>query len=223
MTNAGNKKLLALLVTLVLLAAGLIAMGSTFAGQVNYDDDMVVLNTNKNVMTYKVDIECYDPSATGNDPYVLSLMTNADVFTGNNVYWCPGKTEIVYLRITNNEKFPIDCSLDMNVEESGFDNVLSYAVIPEDLKTGTVTHPANWREFMGAATVNGTLTVGSEDKNLLFENAPIEAGGVRYYAVAMHMDEKATSEYQGKTLEMTFDFRVNANYETGDTPSGEAK
>lgn len=222
MTNAGNKKLLALLVTLVLLASGLIAMGSTFAGQVNYNDAMVDLNTNENVMTYKVDIECYDPSATGNDPYAISLMTNADVFTGSNVYWCPGKTEIVYLRITNNEKFPIDCSLDMNVKESGFDNVLSYAVIAEDLKTGTVTHPANWSKFVEAASVSDTLAIGN-DENLLFENAPIEAGGVRYYAVAMHMDEKATSEYQGKTLKMTFDFRVNANYQTGDTPSGEAK
>lgn len=210
MTNAGNKKLLALLVTLVLLAAGLIAMGSTFATQLVLDDKGAqALDKNLN---FDVSVNCYD----GNG-YNAPMLTDAAVFT-SDTYWCPGQTQIVYFAVENNENFIVKTTMDMVVSANGFDDMLRYAVIRKDLKAAT-DQPANWTEFVTLAGSSAPLAIAT---NPVFSEIDIAPNTTEYFALAIHMQEEASSHYQNKELQMKFQFRVDANEKgTFELTSGE--
>lgn len=202
MTNAGNKKLLALLVTLVLLAAGLIAMGSTFATQVDLDGkDGVSTDSGFNVI-----VNAYE-----NGQYSKTLQADAAFFT-SDASWCPGYTQILYFSVTNNEAFPVKTAMNMNVTKSGFDNMLSYAVVPQDLKAEDAAHPDNWADFVKMAGESEELKLNS---NTVFSNIDMAPGETRYYALGIHMSEQASSHYQNKMMDMNFSFRVDANSTPG--------
>lgn len=204
MRNAGNKKLLALLVTLALLAMGLFAMGSTFAGQVNRNDtpEQKLSDT----QDFRITVDYY---ADGS--YSKPLLVGSPVFT-RDVLWCPNKTEIVYLKIASNEAFPVESTLSMEVGNSSLNDVMEYVILPGLTPTSDKL-PQSWQDLKDAAV---DLTAGSQP---IFTNLALNDDTPVFYAVALHMNENASSDYQNKALNLTFKLRTDANYEPGATPA----
>lgn len=212
MANPKKINLRVLLVALALLACGTMALGGTFATRLDLDGGAATtLPTNS--PHYEVDVKYH-----ANGSYSTSLLSNGAIFT-KDVPWCPGYTKIVYLEVTNNEAFPVECSLNMNVKTTGFGNNLKYAVIPRNLKAADVDHPDNWAEFEKMA--NGS-TVLKQGDNYIFENiylSFLDGEKTKYFALAIHMDKTTSNHYQGKKLKMNFEFRVNTNWEPNAHPA----
>lgn len=207
MTYPKNRRMLVLLLALVLLAGGITALGSTFATRVkDSEGEGVPLGDGKD---FYVTVNYHDGSG-----YNTELM-NKPTFV-EDALWCPGKTEIVYLAVTNYENFPVKCTLSMNVSKNEFDDMLKYAVIDENLKADNTNHPANWAAFEKDAEGSHILKKSTDtETNNVFEGVTLNIEETRYFALAIHMDESATSIYQNKLLDMTFNLRVNAEYEPG--------
>lgn len=204
MRNAGNKKLLALLVTLALLAMGLFAMGSTFAGQVDRSDgDKEKLTDTQD---FSITVDYY-----ANGSYSKPLLVGSPVFT-ENVLWCPNKTEIVYLKIASGEDFPVESTLSMEVGSNGLNDVMEYVILP-GLTPTSANLPKSWADLKDNAV---KLTAGSQP---IFTNLAMNDNTPVYYAVALHMNENASSDYQNKALNLTFKLRTDANYTHGETPA----
>ena len=205
-----KSKKLFLLIALVVLAVGVTALSGTFASTVDYNTEKEDVAENK---SYDVDVQ-YVHSNSGSTEYADLLSTTA---FSDSSKWCPGRTEIIYLKLTNNEAFPINCTVDLNVTESEFDSVLSYSVMEGDLLyNNKENHPTSWADYVSKA---GNLsTVLSEGKHTLLEKETLVGNTPCYLALAIHMDENATSEYENKTLEMNFILRYDAMYEPGKIP-----
>lgn len=210
--NAGHKRLKLLLLTLAILACSVVALGGTLAS-----------NDSINTMDYKVSLLCYNPATNQYDLPVYG--ENAYHPYTADVLWCPGYTKIVYLKIVNEEEFPVESELDIIFESNGFGKMLSYAVI-YGLQPNTQNHPENWAEFKDRANISGVLEKNallapnrSSYKVAKLAQLDPDEKGARYYALAIHMDEKTPNEYQGQSMDLNFYLRVNAKYETGFDPN----
>ena len=206
MTKSVNKRLVILLTVLVIACGGLFALNGTFAGRVTYDNEQVVL-TGEN---FNVNLEYLNGGS-----YVSLFSGNAQPFPENSK-WCPGRSEIVYLKLSNAEAFPVDCSLSLKVKDSGFDDVISYAVIAKELVPGSEAHPTSWEDFVSKAA-NGAAVL-ADGTHQLTERQTLMPGDERFLALCMHMSEEATSQYQNKQMNLQFALRTNANYEPGAIP-----
>lgn len=206
-----KSKKLFLLIALVVLAVGVTALSGTFATGVNYNDAETKLDTNE---SYAVDVQ-YVHSNSGNTEYADLLSTTA---FSDSSKWCPGRTEIIYLKLTNNEAFPINCTVDLNVTDSQFGSVLSYSVLKDDLLSNNkANHPASWADYVEKANqqpkelFKGKHTL-LEKETLLGSDAPC------YLALAIHMDENATNDYENKVMKMNFSLRFDADFKPGFVP-----
>ena len=204
MMNAGNKRLILLLLALSMLVCGVI--GGTLA-----------LNDSNDTMDYNVKLLCYNPDTKEYDLPLYGESAYSPFAT--DVVWCPGYTEIVYLKLTNGEAFPVDCELDIVVKENGFGKTLSYAVI-YGMQPTTKGHPTNWVDFKAKANISKTLENSSYTVTSKVELDPGDRSS-RYYALAIHMDENATNEYKNVSMEMNFLLNVTAEKEPGSTPSND--
>ncbi len=205
-----KSKKLFLLIALVVLAVGVTAMSGTFATGVSYTGSETTLEGEN---AFDVDVQ-YIHSNSGATEYADLLSTTA---FSDSSKWCPGRTEIIYLKLTNNEAFPINCTVDLNVTESAFDNVLSYSVLKDDLLSNNkANHPASWADYVEKA--NQQPKVLSKGKHTLLEKETLPVGNPPcYLALAIHMDENATNDYENKVMKMNFSLRFDANYAPGTT------
>lgn len=204
------KRLGILLAALIVLGGGMLALNGTFATQVDYTGEKTVLG---NGQEFNVSLEYFK------DGEYVSLFDVAQPFSDSSK-WCPGRSEIVYLRLSNKEQFPVSCSLTLNVKENGFDEQLQYAILPGNLLADGAVHPASWSEFVQATEKNAAvLTQGKhqliEEKTLLNPGEPND----QYLALCIHMNEGADSSYQNKKLSMNFSLLLDANYEPGSEPT----
>lgn len=208
MTNAGNKKLLVVLLALALFACSVMALGGTFATQVDKEGTTLIEDTNgPTVLNYKVALT-YSDSPEGTSNNLLSVKPYA------NTLWCPGYTKIIYVEVVNNEAFPVECTLNFDVTANGFDDKMTYAVLAPD-SNGELTQYSNWDSFYTAAGTKSDLKELREYP--IFTDLPLTSEASTTYAVAIHMSEDASNQYQNKQLAITVDFRVDANYATGTT------
>jgi hypothetical protein len=186
----------------------MLAMNGTFATRVEYTGDKTVLDNSKN---FAVSLEYIK------DGRYVSLFGDAQPFSASTK-WCPGRSEIVYLKMCNNEQFPVNCTLALNVAENGFDEQLQYAILPADLSSGEVQHPASWSEFVQATQKNATVL--AQGAHLLMdEKTPLNPGETKCLALCIHMNEGADSSYQNKKLSMDFSLRLDADFEPGVDPN----
>lgn len=206
MMNAGNKRLILLLLALSMLVCGVI--GGTLA-----------LNDTPDEMKYDVNVLCYN---TEEGKYNLPLWGANAYKPFSDVLWCPGYTKIVYLKVINNEAFAVKYSLDLVVESTEFGQTMEYAVIHSDLKAPNATHPTSWTEFAGnnsSVLSKGTYpllpaptkTIETTDSTTIETN--LAAGAFEYVALAIHMDEDANNDYKNKQMKLNFKLVVEA--ETG--------
>lgn len=202
-----------LLIVLVILAVTGLALGGTFA-----TEETLTLTGEKNQLedgkNFNVSAE-FIHSNNGDAGYTDLL--NAPAFH-DAAKWCPGRTEIIYLRLTNEEAFPVSATVQMHVTETGFDDVLSYAVIEEDLLANNkAAHPTSWDAYAQKAG-NENVHVLAKATHTLMDKVTLIPDQPRYLALAIHMDESATSRYEKKDLNMHFSLRYDANYAPGETP-----
>lgn len=211
MRNAGNKRLVLLLLTLAMLACGVMALGGTFANQDSIDrisdktKEEIVYDANSNVLKYGVSVT-YSEKLDG---------TYNDLFNGKpfeNTLWCPGYTKVIYIKVQNDEKFPVECTLDLKITKNDFGNMMAYAVISPD-EENKLPKPTNWYEFMTHERAKSSSLLSQ--KNNVFDKVYVAAEAYKTYALAMHMEDQAGNEYKKAQLAMKFDFRVDANYEPG--------
>ena len=220
MMNAANKRPLLLVLTLAILLCGAMALGGTWATNFTAEgtQDTTTYGSD-NTLNYNVAVK-YGTSAT--NAYILDFSANSKPFT-NNTLWCPGKTEIVYFQVTNNENFVVQCVMDLFVTENGFDNMIKYAVISNDIKT-LGNPPASWTEFVEQAVNSQSSvlqvcsTTDTDIKNPVF-TVDLAPNASQCYALAIHMEELTPNKYQNEALNMNIRFRVNANYIPNETPT----
>lgn len=214
--NKHGKSSTLLLVMLILLA-GAMLVGGTFADQLNLEGTEQALPNNVNTagMDYAVTLSYYDADAAV-PGYVNVLTPHGKVTDG--MFWCPGRTEIIYLKVENAEKFPVEAIVSVvasdvaNVQK--FDNTLSYVVF-DGLKQGVELPVASWKEVTGGQT----LKTGSSEIQLVQTDLLATQGNVHYLALAIHMDEHAGSKYMNAQMNLDFKLRVNANYQPGYDPA----
>ncbi len=205
MTRLVNKRLLILLAALVLVCGGMAALSGTFASSVNYNGPETELIGD----TFNVDLQYWNGKN-----YVSLLKGNDQPFSDSSL-WCPGRSELVYLRLISEEKFPINAYLSLKVENNGFDDKLSYAVLEQDLLSASASHPTSWADF--AASAKGTKVLTGNETHQLLSAEPLMTE--QYLALCIHMDESATSEYQNKQLSMNFVLRMDADFMPGSEPA----
>lgn len=202
-----KSKKLFLLIALVVLAVGVTALSGTFATGVNKEGDEEASEN-----AFNVTLEYYD---YWNEPQGYKAL---DKVFDKTFPWCPGRTEVLYLKLTNGEKFPVECGLTMVAGESELNDVFTYAVL-KNLQRNDTNHPQDWNGFKSSAVFD----ILQEESNMKQGNLPaypltvLNASETVYFAVGLHMSENATNEYANKQLPLTFSLRVNANYEPGTT------
>lgn len=210
MTGGYRKmKLFSLMVALVVV--GLAVVGGTWATQerVMYSTPQETLPPEKE---FAVVLKYYNK---GEEEYKVP-----DGTKDNNVFseciWCPGRTELVTLKIENNEQFAVDIDLQMLIDnESGLGNVLTAAWIVENTESYS-----SWYDFRDAASSNVSRLNVSPIKVLDGSGRneyAIPANGKIEVELAVHMDESATSEYANLSIKIDFKMQVNADYEPGTT------
>ncbi len=212
MTSSKNTKraLLASILSVVLCTAMLI--GSTFAW---FTDS--VTNTGNRIVAgnLKVDLVM---DKTGNGNYESIANSEGDIFNEANVVqnsnktlWEPGKTQIVYLGVQNKGNLALKYNILLNVRDNGLVGALEYAVLDgkkaEDFATVT-----NWEDLTAMADEQtgdikaGTMTVAPN--GCLDEIVNGEENETDYFALAVHMKDKAGNEFQNKDI--TIDVAVVA-------------
>ena len=234
MMKARKRRPVFLSAVILAVLLGSVIIGSTFAytwqDSVSYTKNAESIGT----LDYAVDLKYAKTRGVADNSYASLLAANTAAFN-DSMLWCPGRTELVYLQLTNNELFAVDCSLKLNVTNSEFDDVLTYAVedvltyaVIDDLKSTSNEHPSSWGNFYANAGVKGVLTEGehalrsvpvsaeSNDKTDKIRLSPNES---HFLTLAIHMNEEAPSDYEGKKLEFSFDLHVDANYKPGVDPA----
>lgn len=195
----------------MLISLGIIYINGTLANLTDYERNNLGVQSRTDANNhYNVSIvDCKNPED--------SIMSRTDLFS--NIKWCPGRTEILNLEVTNNELFPLMCSLDIkanttqNRSSDTLFNVFSYAVIEKD---ENYVQPANWVQFYDLASNKGDL---STDKASVFTIPSFAQSAKKSYALAIHMNENASEDYIKQEMAISFDLYIEANYEPGATPT----
>ncbi len=181
-------------------------VGSTFA----WFTDQAESNLNK-VVAGDLEIELRNWTGTGESDYESINEESDPLFesgTGTGVYWEPGKTEVRYLSIANVgtldakysvavEAYDISVHEDDNGNKHYFNEIMYYDIIP-NAKYGSEIGWAN----DGTNLVEGFNTIHEAT------SVKLEVGAEHFFAVAIHMDENASSLYENG--EITFDIKVIA-------------
>ena len=220
MMNTGHKKSVFILAALIVLAAGIMMLGNTFATGLNLEGA-----DPEGISDFNVSFQYFDqakgeyvpvhPEAAAQD----TAQQDSPITKG--MFWCPGRTEIIYLQVQNKEAFPVRATVSVNVTGSGFGNTLTYAVIAGDERKA---HPTTWQSYLAQAQASGKtgiLEAGSDQgKEYILLQKDIGIGEEPdYIALAIHMAEDASNMYQNNTMNLEFALRIDADYEAGQEPA----
>ncbi len=220
MTNSKATKKALFMSMLSLLLCFTMLMGATFA----WFTDTVTSKNNRIVAgNLKVDLVMDKPDADGNyDGNYESIKNgNGDIFseeTGNGINWEPGKTEIVYLGVKNLGSLALKYNIILNIIDEGLIGSLEYAIIA-GAKAAHLANINDWEAVKGAAIATGdTKATGDLPKGqvvaaengvldeIIKANNPLTIADadreVQYFALAVHMKEEATNEYQNKGVQI---------------------
>ena len=237
-----SKKSALLLSFTSLLLCFAMLVGSTFA----WFTDTATTGVNK-IQAGNLDVELL--MHNGTDYVNISKETapifgseNSTVAQNNNLntLWEPGKTQVAYLAIKNEGNLDLKYQVALNVtnpaDVKDLYQVMQYAIAPN--AKGTDSVPPAWTAgssvIPGAQIVSGTNTDGADPAGVKLLH-----GETHYFALLVHMDDKAGNAYQNGKVE--FDLTVyatqlnsendsfnneydkNAEYDKGDAPPADAK
>ena len=121
--------------------------------------------------------------------------------------WEPGKTHIVYLMVENAGNLALKYNILTDVIDHGLVGSLEYAIIDGATKADAdALGVASWTDILAISGVQtGDVNSG---RTVAAENGALDPDECNYFAVAIHMDEEAGNQYQGKDIE--FDITVMA-------------
>ena len=199
-----------ILLAILMLTVGALALSGTFAAEEN-----LALEGTAETLTGQTafDVQVVRRLADGS---THNMSTDGAMLT-KDVLWCPNRTEILYLEYTNNEAFPVQISLNMNVTQNQFGDLFSYTVIP-GLKADDANHPADWNAFSGSAAVTHQGVLNGSALPVLKE-ITLQPGETKVCALGVHMSHEASSDFANKQMSLDFVLTVNANYEPGQVPA----
>jgi len=209
MTNKKTTKraLLSSVLSLILCMSMLI--GTTFAW---FTDSVTSTGNRIQSGTLQVDL-LMDKKETGNaDDYVSIADGDGDIFseaTGNGILWEPGKTEIVYLAVSNEGNLALKYNIVLDITDNGLAGALEYAIM-DGAKATDLAVATKWADieaYTGAQI--GDMPTG---RQVAAPNGKLEEDGIDYFALAVHMKEEAGNEYQDKDI--VIDLQVQATQAT---------
>ena len=213
-----NRKAL-LAAILLIMISGLAALGVTFSSQITYTGDETLVEAGKD---YNVAVEYIHSNNYNAKNLIYKNLLTAAVFTDVSTF-CPNRTEILYIRLTNSEAFPVNYTLSLRVKENGFGNTMTYAALQGQnlLADQKKLHPASWQDFLTSANAAPrVLSINTGDQlHPVAEKVLLGPGETTHLALAVHMDQEAGNEYQSKDLKMHFVVRFDADYNPGDPVS----
>ena len=220
MMNTGHKKSVFILAALIVLAVGIMMLGNTFATGLKLEGAAP-----EGISDFNVSFQYFDQEQEKYLPVDLKTAAQdtaqQDSPITKGMFWCPGRTEIIYLQVQNEEAFPVSATVSVNVTGSGFGKTLTYAVIEGDAHKD---HPTTWQSYLAQAQASGEtgiLEAGSgqgKAYTLLQKDMGIGEGPA-YIALAIHMAEDASNMYQNNTMNLEFALRIDADYEAGQKPA----
>jgi len=189
----------ALVATLVLTV-----MLSVTGGTIAWFTDSVTSAENK-IQAGNLDVDLFMHNGTeyveitdAKEPIFGAANSTVAQNKNTDTLWEPGKTQVAYLKLQNNGNLALQYKVDLTVknEVNNLADAMWYKIVP-DAQNGALT----------AWDATGALQVkdGQQDVS---EAVPMEPGATHYFALAIHMDEKAGNEYQGGSVE--FDIKVEA-------------
>lgn len=220
--KTGRKKTVFILAALIVLAVGVTLMGNTLANGVTKNNSAVNAGDNYNVL-----FQYRNPQKEYVNVPQDASAENVNAVT-EGMFWCPGRTEIIYLKLDNQELFATEGTVSVDVYGSGFGETLTYAVIHGE----TLPQLSSWKEFLDKASESNKLVAGSSKANaknyVLLSNQPLDiqsaenpAANDYYIAFAIHMDENASNAYQNNSIYIDLKLQVDANYKPGVNPSAD--
>ena len=200
-------KLFSLMVALIV--AGLAVVGGTWATGALYDGEGKEVPDDT---SYDVDLTYYN----GKDYATIEDSVNC-FGTG---WWCPGKTQIVYLKVENRENFAVNATVALNVGESTFDpNVMEYAFYVADTSLHNESDsPSNWSEFKIEAESNWGALVKNGSYKMIEQVELSDGQKVKYIALAIHMNENASNSNQNQSMELGFSIQIDSLFDPNGTP-----
>ena len=198
-----RRRFLTSLTALILSVAMLV--GTTFSW---FTDS--VTNTGNRIVNGELQVELWMDKEENGNYSDISNSENGDIFseaTGNGVRWEPGKTEIVFLAVANEGDLALNYNIIVDVQDldttDGVNpaSVLEYAIIDgwkaSDYQSANIKDWDMLTTKLITEVQTGSLPTG---KVLAAEKGALLKDEVDYFALAIHMDENAGNEYQGKGL-----------------------
>ena len=124
-----------------------------------------------------------------------------DEYEDVDMLWEPGKTQIVYLGVNNAGTLSLKYNILIDVEDKGLVGALDYAIVDGATSDDAATLSLNsWNDILA---INGVQTGEIQTGRIVgAENGGLGAGACDYFALAVHMKETATDEYQDKSVEI---------------------
>lgn len=178
------------LVLCVALVIGIVAMAIVGGGALN------------RITTANLGLELWKHNGT---EYVNVSNGSGDIFSGgkDGIVWEPGKTEVVFLQVKNPTENNVSFNLLQEVQpQKGAPALsgLSYAVL-SDMTSESYAEAnfTNWKAIQKAAEAQGSVALGSTATN---SDVYLAAGESAYFALAVHMDDKAEAAYEGVTIDV---------------------
>lgn len=199
MTNTKSTKRALLASVMALLLCFSMLLGTTFAwftDSVTSSGNKIVAGTLdvKLLMDADVDGTYYDISDS-----TAPIFGDSSIAQNNNAetLWEPGKTQVAYLAIQNGGNLDLKYTVGLNVQNVSKDlyKVMEYAIVAGADANNKVTA---WNG--GNSVVVGTQSVSGD--------VALKVGETHYFALVIHMDEEAGSEYMGG--QVNFDLTVLA-------------
>lgn len=212
---------------LALLASAALLAGTTFAW---FTDS--VTNTGNRIQAGTLEVDLLmDKEANG--AYASIADSKGDIFStaegGNGILWEPGKTEIVYLAVENKGSLALNYNIQLDIIDGGLVGSLQYAVL-DGAKAADLVGVDTWTALTALTDQVGWIadgrTTAAPYGKLLASDAQEGGEDIDYFALAVHMDEEAGNDYQGKSIDIDVtviakqatveeDGFNNPNYDTG--------
>ena len=215
-SNATKRALFSSVVALLLCFTML--MGATFAW---FTDNVSSTGNRIQSGDLKVDLIMYNGTE-----YESIAGNSGDIFSeAGDGFWEPGKTQVVYLGVQNKGNLALKYNILLDIKDGGLIGSLEYAII-DGAKAGELDSISNWEDLKTRADAQtGDVTAGqivaaqggvldevANDPSLTGDN-----GETDFFALAVHMKESATNEYEDKNI--VIDIKVIATQKDAEEDS----
>ena len=199
MTNTKSTKRALLASVMAMLLCFTMLLGTTFAwftDSVTSGGNKIVAGTLDVKLLMDADVDgTYDDISNSTSP----IFGEGSIAQNNNAatLWEPGKTQVAYLAIRNDGNLDLKYTVGLNVQNVSKDlyEVMEYAIVADADKNAPVT---SWTS--GNSVVESTQSVSGD--------VALQVGETHYFALVIHMNEDAGSEYMGG--QVNFDLTVLA-------------